>query len=140
VSNYLILVQLAVLVFLFAFALECDDDKTDKNVDHEERDDDDVDEVEDSDHLAVVVYRAKSLTIRVNARVQQTITGRKHEKHVSRSVLCHTVTPRCIFKAQMQMHFLVQNSAIHPEQHDFFRGKSTCTNLLENLNDIFYSV
>jgi len=76
VSN-LILVELTVLVLLFALLLECDDDKADKNVDHEERDDDDVNEVEDGDILAVVVYRSQSLAARVNAFVHQTETDRK---------------------------------------------------------------
>ena len=29
----------------------------------------------------------------------------------------------------------MENNIIHPEQHGFVRGKSTCTNLLESLND-----
>ena len=76
IVSYLILVELAVLVLLLAFLLECDDDETDEYVDHKERDDDDVDEVEDGDLHAVVVYWAKSLAVRVNARVQQAETGR----------------------------------------------------------------
>ena len=30
---------------------------------------------------------------------------------------------------------LMRNNILHPEQHGFVRGKSTCTNLLESLND-----
>ena len=30
---------------------------------------------------------------------------------------------------------LMHNNILHPEQHGFVRGKSTCTNLLESLND-----
>ena len=78
----LILVQLAVLVLLFALLLECDDDKTDENVDHEERDDDDVNEVEDGDRLSVVVYRAQTLAVRVDTRVHQT---EKHERSFTQS-------------------------------------------------------
>jgi len=29
----------------------------------------------------------------------------------------------------------MENNIVHPEQHGFVRGKSTCTNLLESLND-----
>ena len=31
--------------------------------------------------------------------------------------------------------YLLTNNISHPEQHGFFRGRSTCTNLLESLND-----
>jgi len=79
---HLILIQLAVLILLLALLLECDDDKTDKNVDHEKRYDDDVDEVEDGDLPAVVVYWAESLAVRVDTQVHQT------EEHTKTHVNC----------------------------------------------------
>jgi len=36
--------------------------------------------------------------------------------------------------------YLLANNILHPEQHGFFRGRSTCTNLLESLNDWTFSV
>ena len=35
---------------------------------------------------------------------------------------------------------LLANNVMHPEQHGFFRGRSTCTNLLEGLNDWTFSI
>jgi len=32
-------------------------------------------------------------------------------------------------------HQLIVNSLLHPSQHGFIKGRSTCTNLLESLND-----
>jgi len=78
ISQYLILAELAVLVLLLTLFLECDNDKTDKNVDHEERNDNDVDKVEYGDLHPMVVFRAKTLAIRVNARVHQAETGKAH--------------------------------------------------------------
>jgi len=35
---------------------------------------------------------------------------------------------------------LLANNVLHPEQHGFFMGRSTCTNLLECLNDWTFSI
>ena len=44
-----------------------------------------------------------------------------------------------IVSSQIFDHLLA-NNVLHPEQHGFFRGRSTCTNLLECLNDWTFSI
>lgn len=69
--NYLVLVQLTVLVLALPLLLEGDNDKAHKDVHHEEGNEDDVDDEEHRDLHPVVVDRAFILIVSVNGPVQQ---------------------------------------------------------------------
>ena len=67
---YLILIELTVLESWLSFWLKSDDDKTNKDVDHEEGNDDDVDEVEYGHIWTVVVLGTNVWSIGVNGNIQ----------------------------------------------------------------------
>ena len=54
--------------------MESNDDKTNKDIDHEEGDDDDVNKVEDGDIGPVVMQRSDILSIRVDGNVEDSET------------------------------------------------------------------
>lgn len=53
-------------ILLFTLILECNDDEANEDVNHKESNNDDVDHVEDGHGQAMVVNRAKVLTLRVH--------------------------------------------------------------------------
>lgn len=71
VVNYLVFVQLAVLVLLFSLFLKCDDDETNEDVHHEESNDDDVDNKEDGDLNPVIIDGSHIFHVGINGPIQQ---------------------------------------------------------------------
>lgn len=71
VVNYLVFVQLTVLVLLFSLFLKCDDDETNEDVHHEESNDDDVDNKEDGDLNPVIIDGSHILHVGINGPIQQ---------------------------------------------------------------------
>ena len=69
-AQYLVLVQLTVLILSLSLFLEGDDDKAHKDVHHEESDEDDIDDEEDGHLHAVVVDGAGVLLVGVYGLVQ----------------------------------------------------------------------
>ena len=68
--RYLIFVKLAVFKGWFTLRLEGNNDKTDKDIDHEEGDNDDVNKVEDGNIWSVVMQRSNILSIGVDGNVK----------------------------------------------------------------------
>jgi len=85
--NYLVLVQLTVLVFLFSLFLKCDDDETNEDVHHEESNDDDVDNKEDGDLNPVIIDGSHILHVGINGPIQQ--PGSKQEPNAEKICSCH---------------------------------------------------
>ena len=54
--------------------MESNDDKTNKDIDHEEGDDDDVNKVEDGNIWPVIMQRSDILSIRVDRNVEDSET------------------------------------------------------------------
>lgn len=72
-ASYLVLVQLAVLVFLLSLFLKSDDDEAHKDVHHEESNDDDVDDKEYGDSHTIIVQRACVHCIRVYGPIEDPV-------------------------------------------------------------------
>ena len=68
--RYLIFVKLAVFKGWFTLRLEGNNDKTNKDIDHEEGDDDDVNKVEDGNIRPVIMQRSNILSIGVDGNVK----------------------------------------------------------------------
>ena len=61
-----------------AFALECDDNKTNKDVDHEEGDYDKVDKIKEEDVWTVILFGTDVCLVRVDGDIQDPENNEKY--------------------------------------------------------------